>query len=118
MKVAAIFFVLAIILQVSSISMRNHEGRYAWYTYDESKTGNQCSNFNSDLCDGQRTCPSSGWCMGTARPPKNDKYYYDEKITGGKCPTSQSDPNWKNKDYYCDGWRWCSGDGICWGTAR
>ena len=112
-----IFLAFAVLLAfANAMSLRSHEGQYAWYTYDEGPTGNRCTN--ADQCDGQRTCSFYGWCFGTSRPAKDANYHYDEAVTGNKCPTSSSDQNYKNKDYYCDGNRTCSPNGWCQGTAR
>ena len=61
----------------------NHQGKFAWFAFDEGPTGNRCSN--NDQCDGQRTCSSYGWCTGTSRPAKGPGYYYDEANTSNSC---------------------------------
>jgi hypothetical protein len=112
-----ILIIFCLIFQAQLLSFKvNHEGAYAWYTYNEGPTGNKCSNINQ--CDGQRTCSRFGWCTGTSRPPKNANYFYNEAVTGNKCPTSSSNPNWANKNYYCDGLRTCSSFGWCSGVSR
>lgn len=73
---------------------------------------------NKDLyCDGARTCNGWGWCQGTAQPPKNKDYKYDESRTGIRCPYD-NDIYVPIKDYWCDGLRTCSAWGWCQGTAR
>ena len=94
----------------------NHQGQYAWYTFDEAPTQNRCSSLNQ--CDGKRTCSTFGWCTGVSRPPKNQNYFYNEAVTSNKCPQSSLDRDYKNKDYYCDGNRKCSGFGYCSGISR
>ncbi len=76
------------------------------YFFDESATGNKCDR--DYLCDGLRTCSSSGWCQGTSRPTKGIFYQYDQALTGNKCHTLC-----KFKDFYCDGNRTCSSAGWC-----
>ncbi len=113
------FFLAAICLiffSASALTLQIHEGSYAYYTFNEGPTGNKCTNANQ--CDGQRTCSRFGWCQGTSRPPKSANYHYDEAITSNKCPNSSSDPNYANRNYYCDGNRTCSQFGWCQGTSR
>jgi hypothetical protein len=111
MKLVYTIFIVLFLFQCAELMKLNHEGKYAWYTYNEGPTGNRCSNNN--LCDGQRTCSYAGWCQGTSRPAKNANYRYDEAVTGNKC-----DVNNPNKNYYCDGNRTCSYAGWCQGTSR
>lgn len=105
-----------VMLSANAMSIRNHEGQYAWYTFNEGPTGNKCTNANQ--CDGQRTCSPYGWCTGTSRPAKNANYKYNEAVTGNKCPATPSAANYANRNYYCDGNRTCSAAGWCQGTSR
>ena len=75
-----------VMLSVNSMRLHNHEGRYAWFTFDEASTGNKCSG--PLQCDGQRTCSRAKVCGGTARPPKNANYSYNEFLTNWKCPAT------------------------------
>lgn len=106
-----ILLVLGVLLALtSSMHLQLQPVKYAWYTYDEAPNQSRCGNDNQ--CDGLRIC-WTGWCQGTARPPKGPNYYYDESITNHNC--DQRSPN---KDYYCDGKRTCSYNAYCQGTSR
>ena len=86
-----------------------HTSNYAWYSVEEAKSG-ACRNDTN--CDGERVC-FYRYCRGIARPVKNPAYRYDENVTEGKCPTSQADPYYAYREYYCSGSRTCSAAGRC-----
>lgn len=93
-----------------------HQGKFAWYTFKESPEG-ACSDDRD--CDGLRYCAINNYlCKGEARPQKNEKYIYYEAITAGGCVNWEEHENYANRDYYCDGNRYCNNEGICEGTAR
>ncbi len=107
--------ILALLLtSASALSLQrneeSHEGKYAWFTFNEELTGGKCKTFNQ--CDGRRVCVS-GQCKGLARLPKRPEYTYNEALNEIKCPTDPTDPNYTNRDYFCDGNRKCSATGSC-----
>lgn len=116
MKILALLGLVAVGTNALRVAEQQHDGQYAWYTFDEGPSGNRCTN--ADQCDGQRTCSSLGWCLGKSRPPKGINYYYNEEVTKNACPKDSTDRDWKNRDYYCDGKRTCSDHGWCQGTSR
>lgn len=75
---------LAVLLALTtSMMVRPHEATFAWYDFDETKTGGNCKDVLQ--CDGLRVC-TAGKCTGLARPPKVANYRYNEKITMSACP--------------------------------
>ncbi|WP_425334903.1 hypothetical protein [Myxococcus stipitatus] len=107
-------------LQTDEVSVESSEQGLAscqFYNYyrDEARNPrgpNRCSN--SCDCDGMRTCSSSGWCQGVARPPvgcTSPQYSWNEAWNPGgsnRCTSACQ----------CDGRRTCSSSGWCQGTAR
>ncbi|MFY1828732.1 hypothetical protein ACN47A_22620 [Myxococcus fulvus] len=85
------------------------------YYWDEARNPrgpNRCTN--SCQCDGMRTCSSSGWCQGTARPGvscTSPNYYWNEAWNPGG-----SNRCWSACQ--CDGMRTCSSSGWCQGRSR
>lgn len=81
---------------------------------DESKNSkgpNQC--YNSDECDGERTCSPHGWCQGISGCPPivTDFCKIDESRT-------DLGPNKCKYDTHCAGKRTCSYWGWCQGTSH
>ncbi|WP_425537960.1 hypothetical protein [Myxococcus stipitatus] len=89
--------------------------KYYNYYRDEARNPrgpNRCSG--SCDCDGMRTCSSSGWCQGVARPPvgcDSPRYYWNEAW-------NPAGSNRCSNSCQCDGRRTCSSSGWCQGTAR
>ena len=81
-KLILVFFAL-VMLSANAMSLRSHEGDFAWFQFDEAATGGACSS--SYQCDGRRICRSSS-CVGIARPPKNADYRISEFMSLGRCP--------------------------------
>ena len=80
-KLILVVFAL-VMLSANAMRLHNHEGTFAWFTFDEAATGGVCSS--SFQCDGQRICRSNT-CVGTARPPKSSDYRITEFMSL-KCP--------------------------------
>ena len=101
-------------LETSELDLAGPCNFYNYY-HDEARNNggpNRCTS--SCHCDGMRTCSSSGWCQGTARPAVScisSQFHWNEAWTpmgASRC----------NSPCQCDGQRTCSQWNWCQGRAR